>query len=52
MGFIYAMTPVLFKKNVAKSKEVKTGWSIGKSGRIFYGRLWLKKGSFADDDNI
>jgi hypothetical protein len=38
---------------VVKSKEVKTGWSIDKSDRIFYRRLWLEKGCFAnDDDNI
>jgi hypothetical protein len=38
---------------VAKSKEGKTGWSnsIDKSGRIFYGRLWLRKGCFANDDD-
>jgi hypothetical protein len=25
---------------------------MDKSGRIFQGRLWLKKGSFASDDEI
>jgi hypothetical protein len=41
------------KITVAKSKEVRTGWSnlIDKSGRIFKGRLWLKKGCFVDDDD-
>jgi hypothetical protein len=36
-----------------KSKEVKTGLSnlIEKTGSIFYGSLWLKKGYVADDDD-
>jgi hypothetical protein len=48
------LTTLLCKKvTVAKSKEVKTGWSnsVDKSGRIFYGRTWLKKGCFANDDD-
>jgi hypothetical protein len=32
------------KKFIAKSKEANTGRSINKSGRIYKGRLWLKKG--------
>jgi hypothetical protein len=45
---------LLCKTNtVAKSKEVKAGWSNSeKSGRIFQGRLWLKKKCcFATDDD-
>jgi hypothetical protein len=36
---------------VAKFKEVKIGWSIDTSGRFFKGRLWLKMGCFANDDD-
>jgi hypothetical protein len=32
------------------SKEVKTGWY--NSGRIFQGRLWLKKVYYGDDKEI
>jgi hypothetical protein len=47
------MTILLCKQFiVAKYEVVKTGWSnsIDKSGRIFYGRLWLKNGCFANGD--
>jgi hypothetical protein len=45
---------LLCKKNtVAKSKGVKIGWSTSeKSGRIFVGRLWLRKGCFANDNKL
>jgi hypothetical protein len=47
---------LLYKKiTVAKSKEVKTGWSNSRQNRQvwrnFYGRLQLKKGCFDDDDD-
>jgi hypothetical protein len=52
-GLGAGLTNLLFKKTiVAKSEGVKTGWSYSdKSGRIFYGRPWHKKGCFADDDD-
>lgn len=34
-----------------KSNEVKTGWSKEKSGRLFYGKLWLKADCYDPDDD-
>jgi hypothetical protein len=48
------MTLLCKKIIVAKSKGVKPGWSNSQewSGlAIFCGRLWLKKGCFANDDD-
>jgi hypothetical protein len=45
------MTLLCKKITVAKSKEVKTRWSIDKSGRTFKEGLWLKKGCLASDNN-
>jgi hypothetical protein len=43
------LTTLLCKKKVvAKSRN---GLIQEKSGRTFYGRLWLKKGCFASDDD-
>jgi hypothetical protein len=49
-----SLTTLLCKQIiVTKSKEVKPGWSNSrdKSGKIFEGRLWLKIGCFASDDD-
>jgi hypothetical protein len=53
------LTALLCRKIVVvETKEVKTEWSnsrhtavIDKPGGLSYGRLWLEKGCFANDDN-
>jgi hypothetical protein len=44
---------LLLKNSVVRYKAVKNGWSVSieKSGRIFYGRLWLDDDDDDDDDN-
>jgi hypothetical protein len=52
-GRLEVRLTVLFceKLTVAKSKEQKAGKSVNKRGRIFTGRAWLKKCSFANKDD-